>query len=153
VETEAWKLDIVRECGTCHAESLRTYRDTFHGKVTALGFTRVARCSDCHSAHMVRRVSDPASTVSPTNRVTTCRKCHPGATENFALYDPHADPGNPVRNPWLYRASGFMRWLLVGTFSLFGVHTAVWGVRSLVGERHAPEAEGPDTRRDDDRGV
>jgi hypothetical protein len=153
VETEAWKLDIVRECGTCHAESLRTYRDTFHGKVTALGFTRVARCSDCHSAHMVRRVSDPASTVSPTNRVTTCRKCHPGATENFALYDPHADPGNPVRNPWLYRASGFMRWLLVGTFSLFGVHTAVWGIRSLVGERHAPEAEGPDARRDDDRGV
>ncbi|MBI4012279.1 MAG: cytochrome c3 family protein, partial [Candidatus Rokubacteria bacterium] len=50
VETEAWKLDIVRECGTCHVESLKTYRDTFHGKVTALGFTRVARCSDCHGA-------------------------------------------------------------------------------------------------------
>jgi hypothetical protein len=153
VEGEAWKLEVVRECGSCHVESLRTYRDTFHGKVTALGFTRVARCSDCHSAHMVRRVSDPVSTVSPANRATTCRKCHPAATENFAQYDPHADPDNRARNPWLYHASRFMRWLLVGTFSLFGVHTAVWGVRSLIGERLGPEDEGPDPRRDDDSGT
>jgi len=136
VEGEAWKLEIVRECGTCHVESLKTYRDTFHGKVTALGFTRVARCSDCHGAHTVRPAIDPASTVNPANRVATCRRCHAGANENFAQYDPHADPESRARNPWLYHAARFMRWLLVGTFSFFGVHTAVWGLRSLVGRRH-----------------
>lgn len=133
VEAETWKLDIIKECGNCHAESLRTYRDTFHGKVTSLGFTRVARCSDCHGAHGVLPASDKASTVNPGNRVNTCQKCHPDANVNFAKYDPHADPENPSRDPLLHYAARFMTWLLVGTFSFFGVHTALWGVRSLVG--------------------
>lgn len=136
VEGEAWKLDIVRECGTCHAESLRTYRDTFHGKVTSLGFTRVARCSDCHGAHVVLPSRNPASTVHAANRVATCQKCHPAANENFARYDPHADPANRARDPFLHYAERFMTWLLVGTFSFFGIHTALWGVRSLVGRGH-----------------
>ncbi|MBI4011436.1 MAG: cytochrome c3 family protein, partial [Candidatus Rokubacteria bacterium] len=147
VEAEAWKLEIVRECGTCHAESLRTYRDTFHGQVTALGFTRTARCSDCHGAHTVRPVRDRASMVNPANRVATCRKCHPDANENFARFDPHADPDNPTRNPWLYRAARFMRWLLVGTFAFFGLHTAVWGIRSLTSGRRGsapPPGGGPE---------
>lgn len=133
VETEAWKLDIVKECGTCHAESLRTYRDTFHGKVTALGFTRVARCSDCHGAHGILPARDPASAVSPANRVTTCQKCHPAANVNFAKYDPHADPENVARYPLLHYVALFMTWLLIGTFTFFGIHTVLWGVRSFVG--------------------
>src|ERR1039457_6633103 len=36
----AWKMDLVKECGTCHKESMRTFRDTFHGKVSTLGFSR-----------------------------------------------------------------------------------------------------------------
>jgi DnaJ-class molecular chaperone len=136
VEAEAWKLDIVKECGTCHAESLRTYRDTFHGKVTALGFTRVARCSDCHGAHTVLPASNPASAVHPSNRVATCGKCHADANQNFAQYDPHADPDSPKRDRFLYYSARFMTWLLVGTFSFFGLHTVLWGVRSLVGGRH-----------------
>jgi hypothetical protein len=36
-------LDIVKECGTCHEDLFRTYRDTYHGQVTSLGFTRTAR--------------------------------------------------------------------------------------------------------------
>jgi doubled CXXCH motif protein len=135
VEGEAWKLDIVKECGTCHAESLKTYRDTFHGKVTALGFTRVARCSDCHGAHTVLPAKAAASSVNPANRLATCRKCHADANANFARYDPHADPENPRRNPLLFHAGRFMTWLLVGTFSFFGIHTALWGVRSLIGPR------------------
>ena len=144
VETEAWKLDIVRECGTCHTESLRTDRDTVHGKVTALGFTRVARCSDCHGAHTIRPARDPASRVSPANRVATCRNCHPAANENFARYDPHADPDSRARNPWLYQAARLMRWLLAGTFSFFGVHTVAWGVRSLVGGSHRGSPRPPE---------
>lgn len=143
VETEAWKLDIVKECGTCHAESLRTYRDTFHGKVTALGFTRVARCSDCHGAHGILPSREPASTVSAGNRVATCQKCHPAANVNFSKYDPHADPDSVSRDPLLHYVSRFMKWLLIGTFTFFGIHTVLWGVRSLVGRfRGAPHGSG-----------
>ncbi|MBI2369382.1 MAG: hypothetical protein HYV08_03945, partial [Deltaproteobacteria bacterium] len=133
---ESWKLEIVKECGTCHAESLRTYRDTFHGQVTALGFTRVARCSDCHGAHGIRPSRDPRSPVHLANRVATCRKCHASANVNFAKYDPHADPDNRARNPLLYYAARFMTWLLAGVFGFFGVHTALWGARTLVAKRH-----------------
>jgi hypothetical protein len=143
VEGEAWKLDIIAECGTCHAESLRTYRDTFHGKVTALGFTRVARCSDCHGSHGVLPMRDPASTVSAANLVQTCARCHPGANANFVKYDPHADPENPSRDRMLYLTSFFMRWLLIGTFGFFGLHTVLWGARSLLLGRRGRQG-GPD---------
>jgi len=143
VEAEAWKLEIVRECGNCHAESLRTYRDTFHGQVTALGFARVARCSDCHGAHEILRATDSRSRVNPANLVVTCRTCHPAANANFVKYDPHADPENRGRSPLLYYAARFMTWLLVGTFAFFGLHTVLWGVRALVAKRRgeAPPSE------------
>jgi hypothetical protein len=129
-DTSDWQLQIVRECGTCHEQSLRTYRDTFHGKVTELGFTRVAKCADCHGAHDVLPASNPLSAVSPANRAATCQKCHPGANENFAKYDPHADPHNATRNPALAYASRFMQVLLGGVFVFFGIHTLLWFPRS-----------------------
>ncbi len=130
-DVEAWKLEVIRECGTCHEESLRTYRDTFHGQVTALGFTRVASCADCHSAHLIFPKSDPRSTVSPGKVVDTCRTCHASATASFAEYDPHADHRNRARNPLLYFASRFMQLLLFGVFAFFGLHTALWLGRGM----------------------
>jgi cytochrome b subunit of formate dehydrogenase len=132
VEMEAWKLEIVKECGTCHSESLRTFRDTYHGQVTSLGFTRVARCSDCHGAHEVQPARDPRSAVHPDNRVKTCQKCHLAATASFARYDPHADPKNRDRNPILYYAAWFMTLLLVSVFAFFGAHTLLWAVRTMI---------------------
>jgi hypothetical protein len=132
VETGAWQLEVIRECGTCHTESLKTYRDTFHGKVTALGSTRVAKCADCHGSHGILPPEDPRSRVSSTNIVTTCRQCHAGATWQFAQFDPHADPASKAKSPRLYYAYLFMTALLVGTFGFFGVHTLLWLPRSLV---------------------
>lgn len=131
VETSGWQLEVLSECGSCHAESLRTYRDTFHGQVTALGFTRVAKCSDCHGFHDVLPESDPASRISETKRVDTCRQCHPGVNANFAAYDPHADKRDFDRNPLLHLAYKFMQFLLIGVFGFFGLHTAMWFGRSL----------------------
>ena len=140
VEMEAWQLEIVRECGTCHAESLRTYRDTFHGQVMALGFTRVARCSDCHGSHDILAVSDPLASVAPGRIVETCRKCHPSANVRFAKYDPHADPSDRGRNPLLFYSSRFMTLLLAGVFVFFGFHTALWAGGALLRRRErAPE--------------
>lgn len=132
VETAAWRLEIISECGTCHGESLRTYRDSFHGQVTALGFTRVARCSDCHGSHQILPISDPRSSVAPQNRVATCQKCHPKANENFAQFSPHADPRDKERNPGLYYAARFMNGLMIGVFAFFGIHTSLWLSRSMI---------------------
>ncbi|HEY4485642.1 MAG TPA: hypothetical protein VI702_04880, partial [Nitrospiria bacterium] len=132
VDSEAWKLDTVKECGNCHVESQRTFRDTFHGQVTRLGFTRVARCADCHGAHDIRPARDPASAVHSSNLMDTCKKCHPKATAGFVQYDPHADTHDRKRNPVLYFTAVFMTLLLLGVFSFFGLHTLLWAVRSGV---------------------
>ena len=141
-ETEAWRLSVIEECGTCHVNRIATYRDTYHGKVTELGFTRVAACADCHGNHGILPASNPASTVSPHNIVATCRKCHPTANANFAKYDPHADKRNAERNPSLYWASRFMQLLLAGVFLFFGAHTLLWFPRSYKArrDRQSPRA-------------
>jgi len=142
-EAAPWQLDVIRECGTCHEESLKTYRDTFHGKVTSLGFTRVAKCADCHGSHAIQPVADPRSTVSATNIVATCRQCHPAATWKFTEFHPHADPTNRARFPKLYWSWLFMTALLIGTFSFFGIHTLLWLPRSFVDRlRRQREAAG-----------
>jgi hypothetical protein len=134
-ETVAWKVGVIRECGTCHVDLIETYRDTYHGRVTELGFARVATCADCHGAHAILAPTNPASTVSKENVLSTCRKCHPSATANFAKYDPHANEKNRTRDPLLFYTARFMKWLLVGVFAFFGVHTLLWLPRSWKARR------------------
>jgi len=153
VETPAWKLEIVKECGTCHRESLRTYRDTFHGQVTGLGFTRVARCSDCHGSHRILASSDTKSSVSQANLVSTCQKCHPKANANFVRFSPHADPNDKARNPGLYYIAGFMNILVFGVFLFFGLHTALWLFRSTLEVWRRRKSPGePEGGQDSDEG-
>lgn len=127
----AWRLDLIRECGTCHTESLRTYRDGFHGQATALGFTRVATCSDCHTSHDILPAADPRSTVAPTRLVATCGRCHSRANANFVKYDPHADAEDPHGNRAVYYTASFMKVLFIAVFTFFGVHTALWFPREI----------------------
>jgi nitrate/TMAO reductase-like tetraheme cytochrome c subunit len=152
----AWQLQVIEQCGTCHAESLRTYRDTFHGQVTALGFTLVATCADCHGPHDVRPADHRESSVAPGNLVATCGKCHAQASPNFVKYDPHADRDDRARNPQLYVAARFMDALLLGVFGFFGVHTTLWMARSWRLRRrrpvHPPEPLGTAETPEVDRG-
>lgn len=136
-DVTSWRLDVIKECGTCHEDKIKTYRDTFHGQVTSLGFVRVATCSDCHGAHEIHGKADARSTVSSARVLSTCRQCHQDATEKFTQYDPHADKHNRDRNPALYYASLFMTLLLGGVFSVFGLHTLLWLPRSLKARRDA----------------
>lgn len=143
VQQAAFRTQAVDQaCGTCHRESLATYRDTFHGQVTELGFSTVATCADCHSAHSQFPKSDVRSTVSDQNRLATCRSCHPSANANFALYDPHADAHDHERGAALYYTGRFMQLLLGGVFLFFGAHTTLWFARSFRArrERGAPSA-------------
>lgn len=124
--SDDWQLSAVEECGTCHREALATYRDSFHGQVTALGFTPVAKCADCHQSHQVFRTSDPRASVSPANLVATCQTCHPAANANFVRFQPHANKDDPERLPQLFYAARLMNGLLFGVFAFFGAHTLLW---------------------------
>jgi Cytochrome c3 len=126
-----FQMAVINQCGTCHADYLSTYRDTFHGQVTALGYSQMATCASCHGAHEVLPESNPASRISPQNRLKTCQTCHAGASANFANYDPHANRHDRARNPLYYFAAKFMELLLYGVFALFGVHTVFWFYREL----------------------
>jgi hypothetical protein len=130
-EVASFQTEVIKECGTCHSDYLSTYRDTFHGQVTALGYARMATCASCHGAHDVRPASDPASSVSKQNRLKTCQKCHAGASANFASFDPHASRHDKARDPFYYYAAKFMELLLLGVFSFFGIHTVFWLYREL----------------------
>ncbi|MEW6322508.1 MAG: hypothetical protein AB1635_15645 [Acidobacteriota bacterium] len=141
-ETEAWKLAVIDECGTCHVEKIATYRDTYHGQVTDLGFTRIAACKDCHGSHDILPASNPASRIAPANVADTCRTCHAGVPDNFALYDPHADKNDPERSPALYWTARFMYALLGGVFVVFGAHTLAWFPRSLQARREKRARQG-----------
>jgi len=135
----AFQTAVIEQCGNCHNEYLSTYRDTFHGQVTKLGYTSVATCASCHSAHDMLPASDPQSTVSTENRIETCRKCHPGAPANLASFDPHASRHDKARNPLYWYAAKFMDWLLIGVFSFFGIHTVFWLGRLWIDKFRRPK--------------
>jgi nitrate/TMAO reductase-like tetraheme cytochrome c subunit len=139
----AWKLEVVGECGSCHAESIRTYRDGFHGKASARGYTRVATCADCHGAHGILRAEDARSPVSPAHRLETCRHCHGAVSARFASFDPHANPSDRRRGAAVHYTARAMKVLLVGVFAFFGLHTALWFPRSLLARRRRRRADEP----------
>jgi Cytochrome c3 len=134
-DTDRWRLAATAECGSCHAEVVDSFRRTFHGKVTEMGFSRVAACADCHDAHDIRRASDPGSTVSKARLVATCGKCHPGANDRFVEYDPHPNPRDYSRSAVLWWANRFYWILIPGCFGFFGLHTALWFRRAAKERR------------------
>jgi hypothetical protein len=152
-DVDGFKLDIMHQCGRCHEDIAKTYFDTYHGKVTQLGYTKTAKCYDCHGAHDILPISDPNSRLSRQNVVATCQACHPGATRRFAGYLTHATHHDPKKYPFLFWTFWGMTGLVLGVFVLSGIHTLLWLPRALKmrRERHAraagppanPETSGP----------
>ena len=134
-DTEGFKLEIMTQCGRCHEEIAETYFDTYHGKVSQLGYTKTAKCYDCHGAHDILPVINPESKLSRENVVETCRTCHPSANRQFAGYLTHATHHDPDKYPFLFWAFWGMTGLLLGTFIIAGAHTLLWLPRSLEWRR------------------
>ncbi len=130
-DDEGFKLTIMSQCGGCHEAIAKTYFDTYHGKVSQLGYTKTAKCYDCHGAHDILPVSNPNSHLSRRNVVATCQKCHAGATRRFAGYLTHATHHDPARYPFLFWAFWGMTGLLLGTFTVGGAHTLLWLPRAV----------------------
>lgn len=129
-DTDSWRLAVTAECGTCHANVVDSFRLTFHGKVTELGFSRVASCADCHGPHDILPALNPASLVSQANLVTTCGKCHANASASFVKYDPHPNPRSYQRGRVLWWANRFYWALIPACFGFFGLHSLLWFRRS-----------------------
>jgi nitrate/TMAO reductase-like tetraheme cytochrome c subunit len=154
--TDEWFIGVVDECGDCHEDLYETYFETYHGKVTRLGYGMTAKCSDCHTPHAMFPPDDERSSVHPANLVATCGQCHPASTENFALYYSHGDHKDREGYPRLYWTWIFMSTLLGGVFAFFGLHTAMWlGRLGLDGykarRRHRRAASESDRSADSDK--
>ncbi len=134
-DQEGFKLTIMTQCGRCHEEIAKTYFDTYHGKVSQLGYTKTAKCYDCHGAHDILPMENPASHLNRKNVVATCKKCHEGANRQFAGYFTHATHHDPEKYPFLFWTFWGMTGLLVGTFFIAGLHTLLWFPRSLKWRR------------------
>jgi hypothetical protein len=127
-----FRLQADRMCGECHEEQLEGYRDTFHGKATALGRPDVAACYDCHGHHDIAKTDTPDSHINGNRRLETCQKCHPAANANFAQYIVHANHSDKEGHPQLYYVFWFMTVLLIGTMAFFALHTLLWLYRSMA---------------------
>jgi len=125
----AGRLAITAQCGNCHQESQESYTETYHGKVTRLGYGETAKCYDCHGAHGIKRVNEPGSKVHNGNRLETCRSCHIEATQGFVTFQPHGNTHDFNKYPMMWLASKGMIGLLLGTFAFFWLHSALWFYR------------------------
>ncbi len=147
-DRKQFNFEIMDVCGKCHLQIAETYFDTFHGKVSKLGFAKAAKCHDCHGSHDISKVTSPTSPLSPNRITTTCQKCHPSAGRRFAGYLTHATHHDPQKYPWVYWTFWSMTALLVGTFVVSGVHTLLWLPRSLQMRRaHPPKPYDPNERQ------
>jgi hypothetical protein len=140
-DQDQFKLEIMGRCGRCHQQIAETYFDTYHGKVSRLGYTKTAKCYDCHGSHDILKVTDPRSHLSRENVVKTCQQCHVGATRRFAGYLTHATHHDPEKYPLLFWTFWGMTTLLLGTFVIGGLHTLLWLPRALQMRRELQEAE------------
>ncbi len=126
-------------CQKCHGDkemmernkilyiATETYYDSYHGKVTYLGYPGLAAgCADCHGFHSILPMNDPKSLISQERLVETCGKCHPRANINFVQWLPHATHNDPERDPVLYGVFVIMTTLLVSVFGVFWFHSFLW---------------------------
>lgn len=126
------KLAITQNCGDCHKNAKQTYLASYHGQVNRLGYTNTAKCFDCHGGHSVKKDKDPTSSVHVSNRLKNCKNCHKDATDSFLAFQPHGDPDNREKYPWLFWAKQFMQALILGVMVFFWVHVLLWLYRESM---------------------
>ena len=126
---DAARVLITENCGDCHDKAYDTYKATYHGQVSVLGYGGTAKCFDCHGSHEVQKPGDPRSKVHEDNRLKTCQQCHKSATRGFTGFYAHGNTNDFKRYPEMWIASKFMIALLVGVFAFFWAHSAWWFYR------------------------
>ncbi len=123
------RLAITAQCGNCHQDNLESYAETYHGKITRLGYGETAKCYDCHGSHGIKRVDESGSMVHNGNRLKTCQSCHDEATAGYVTFQPHGTTDDFEKYPMMWLAKKGMIGLLLGTFAFFWLHSALWFYR------------------------
>lgn len=135
---------LTEACSSCHEDYAETYLDSYHGKAASLGREDVAQCAACHTSHAVYPTSDSRSAVSEGVILETCRSCHPEARPSFVEFQPHSDPFDPEGDPRIFWVNRLMLALLASVFGVFGIHSALWLVRSALDGLQTGGAAGTD---------
>jgi cytochrome b subunit of formate dehydrogenase len=143
---DPFKQTISAQCGSCHEANYASYKATYHGQISTLGYTYTAKCYNCHGSHDILKVEDPNSKVHADNRMKTCKSCHSGKKEiaeapaGFISFQPHGNHHDFKKYPEIWIAFQIMVQLLVGTFGFFWLHTLLWFFREYK-ERKARLAQ------------
>jgi hypothetical protein len=100
-------IETVEVCAKCHQDpefnrrhelddAVTTYKQTFHGKLLALGSEKTADCIDCHvvageNVHLIEAQKEATSAVNEKNVGNTCRsgQCHSRASPQLAGFQTH----------------------------------------------------------------
>jgi cytochrome b subunit of formate dehydrogenase len=136
--SNAFKLAVTAGCGNCHEDAYESYRATYHGQVTTLGFTYTAKCFDCHGSHDVEPSKSPKARMHPENRLESCQECHSGkkdvplATAGFVSFSPHGNSHDFAAYPEIWLTTKFMIALLAGVFAFFWAHSILWWYREYA---------------------
>jgi formate dehydrogenase gamma subunit len=137
-------------CSKCHAserinakfnmpgDRVKTFLGSYHGMAVQGGSASAANCASCHGYHRILPSSDPDSSVNRKHLVETCGKCHPGATEYFALSPIHVDDNaagtdrGAVLTHWVRRIYLAMIFVVVGALA---AHNLIAWLRSALAAR------------------
>lgn len=157
--------EVVQLCASCHDDSklvqrhvdqakeeervlgkkfsiaVKSYNESFHGKLTNYGFKDAANCLDCHaeadnyykSVHDIRPSRDPLSPVHMDNKVETCQQCHELADANYAQLDSHPSTSSD---------DGYFRYLSELIYNIVSVITIVGLVGLSLFETYARRTDG-----------
>lgn len=81
-------LQLYQVCQRCHSSLYELTQDSVHAAALEAGNRNAAVCSDCHTAHAVRQLTDPETNeLLPESRVwipQTCAQCH------YAIYQKYS---------------------------------------------------------------
>lgn len=81
-------LKLYPLCQRCHSSQFQLTKDSIHAAAQARGNQNAAVCTDCHTAHAVRQLTDPQTgQLLPDTRIwipQTCAQCH------YAIYQKYS---------------------------------------------------------------
>jgi cytochrome b subunit of formate dehydrogenase len=127
----------IETCESCHQNralvrrydlperAVGSYEDSYHGRAARGGLARAAGCTSCHGVHRILAASDTASSIYPGNLVSTCRRCHPQATPDFAASYAHAPRSASAGDHGAGIVRGIYMWLIGVVIGGMLLHNAV----------------------------
>lgn len=158
--TNNFRLNSPELCSNCHTDPqimdkygistnvLSSYVADFHGTTvifdqqTPEEAVNKPVCYDCHGVHDIQSVDDPEYGLEmKQNLLTTCQKCHPGASANFPdAWMNHYIP-SPEHYPIVYYVQLFYKFFIPGVLGPMVIYVLSDIVRRLIerrkGAKHA----------------